>query len=322
MRSAGLVVSGAGCCALAVTAAAMITSAASPTVGRSPTLYLVVAAQAYAYNSGFTTRIRSLASSRGVIVRRRRSRHVLLGSLRRSFASVPPNDSRSRFRLAVHATDCAPVARVVGVLRDPAVQYAARDHPRQAAGRHHPVGRPEERVRTRRTEVRPACARARAADARHLLRHAADDRHARRSGRGVAASRVRVRRRERHGRRRAAAVPRRCRPTCASGPAMATSSPPRRRGLPSSRPARTRRSRRWKRPSAATTRCCSIPKSRTPSAAPRSSGTSPSTSAAAAATGRSRRSSTNRSGGSVSRSATAASCVRCRAASIRRSPRR
>ena len=60
-------------------------------------------------------------------------------------------------------------------------------------------------------------------------------------------------------------------------------------------------------PERGSTRCCSIPKSRTPSAAWRSCATSPSTSAAAPATGRSRRSSRKRRRGSARRSATAAS---------------
>ena len=63
----------------------------------------------------------------------------------------------------------------------------------QAAGRHHPVRRPEQRRRRGRAALRPRGPRPRRADARHLLRHAADDAHARRHARPLGASRVRPR---------------------------------------------------------------------------------------------------------------------------------
>ena len=78
-----------------------------------------------------------------------------------------------------------------------------------------------------------------------------------------------------------------------SGRATATSWRRRRPASRSPRPARMRRSPPWKRRIAASTRCCSTPRWRTPSAAATSCGTSPSASAAAPATGRSRRSSTS-----------------------------
>ena len=61
---------------------------------------------------------------------------------------------RPRFRLAIHPVDCAPAARTLGLRGDPAVRYAARQDPRAAAGRHHPVGRTQERVRRRRAALR------------------------------------------------------------------------------------------------------------------------------------------------------------------------
>ena len=107
----------------------------------------------------------------------------------------------------------------------------------------------------------PAVFDARASGARHLLRHAADGRPARRPRGAGAVARVRPRdgqRRsagppERRGAKRA--IPPRCSPMCptssASGRATATSSPPRRPGSPSSPPAPTRRSRRCRTPARA-----------------------------------------------------------------------
>ncbi len=87
-------------------------------------------------------------------------------------------------------------------------------------------------------------------------------------------------------------------------------------------PATMRRSPSWKRRSAATTRCCFIRKWRTPIAARSCCAISRSTSAAAPATGPSRRSSTRPRRASRRRSAMAASCAACPAAWIPRSPRR
>ena len=93
-------------------------------------------------------------------------------------------------------------------------------------------------------------------------------RYARRRGRAGAAARVRPRdgdgrRRPSDGRDRCSSPT--CRPRFASGPATATSSPPRRPASRSSRPAPTRRWPRWRTPSAGCTRCCSTRKSCTPS---------------------------------------------------------
>ena len=67
-----------------------------------------------------------------------------------------------------------------------------RSAARQPAG-HHPVGRTPERVRAGRAALRPGRVRSRAAGPRHLLRHAADDRRARRRVGRRAAARVRPR---------------------------------------------------------------------------------------------------------------------------------
>ena len=63
----------------------------------------------------------------------------------------PSNHHRSRFRLAVHAAHRAASARAVGLYSEiwPPDDAGGED-PRAAPGRHHPVGRTEERVRRRR----------------------------------------------------------------------------------------------------------------------------------------------------------------------------
>ena len=66
----------------------------------------------------------------------------------------PSNHHRSGFRLAVHPTDRAAPARAVGVLGGLAAGHADREDSRAQAGRHHPVGRAEERVGRRRAEMR------------------------------------------------------------------------------------------------------------------------------------------------------------------------
>ena len=134
------------------------------------------------------------------------------------------------------------------------------------------------------------------AGARHLLRHAADDRRARRGGRAGAAPRVRPRD-DPHRAERAAAS-RRCRRAARLGEPRRlrqAARPPVRRH----RHERQRAGRRDGGADADSTRCCSIRRSRTPIAAPRSSATSPSTSAAAPATGRWRRSWRRRPTGSA-----------------------
>ena len=117
-----------------------------------------------------------------------------------------------------------------------------------------------------------------------------------------AASRVRSRDGARHDPRRVCFgdLP----TTCACGRATATSSKPRRR-VHDRRHERQRAGRGdGGRPTPPVRRCCFIQKSPTRIAGSRSSGTSRSTSAAARATGRWRRSSTRRRRGSASRSAT------------------
>ena len=61
----------------------------------------------------------------------------------------------------------------------------------EAPGRHHPLGRPEQRVGRRGAAVRRRALRPRHPGARHLLRHAADDRRARRRSAPLRAPRVR-----------------------------------------------------------------------------------------------------------------------------------
>ena len=145
--------------------------------------------------------------------------------------------------------------------------------------------------------------RARHADARHLLRHAAHDRRARRPACEPAPQpRVRTRRRS----------------PSPDGAPLFDDVPAIAEGLGEPRRLRRRRAARLRsgrdvgqragrRDSATRTRqqstaCCSIPKSCTPSRASRSFATSRSTSAAAAATGRWRRSWTRASRASASRS--------------------
>ena len=106
---------------------------------------------------------------------------------------VASDHRRSRFRVAVHPAHRSTPARAVGVLRSRAVQHAAREAPRQAAGRHHPLRRAEERLGRRRAEVRRRALRPRPAGAGHLLRHAADDRPAGRRGAALGPARVRAR---------------------------------------------------------------------------------------------------------------------------------
>ena len=168
--------------------------------------------------------------------------------------------------------------------RDPAVRHAARgDHAR--ARRSASSCRAARRAcPSRRAALRPGGARDRRAGARHLLRHAADDRRARRRRRAGAASRVRAGDdpHRARARRSLASLPAELRVWASHGDFVAAA-PPASRSPP---PAPTRRSRRWPRPIAGSTRSCSIPRSPTPTTASRSFATSPSTSAAAPATGR------------------------------------
>ena len=205
------------------------------------------------------------------------------------------NHCRSRFRLAVHAADRAPPARAVRLLarscRSTRRPTAIRA---RAAGRHHPVRRSEERVRAGRAALRSGVFDLGRAGARHLLRHAADDRRARRRWRhapqreyGHAVVRVEPRARR---------CSRRCRASCASGPATATSSRRRRPASRSSPRAPTRRWPPWRTAIARPVRAAVPSRGRAHRARrSRSCGTSRSASAAAPATGRWRRSSTRRS---------------------------
>ena len=192
---------------------------------------------------------------------------------------------RPRLRLAIHPVDCAPPARTVGLRRDPAVRYAAGEDPARGPGRDHPVGRAEERLRSRaRRTATPAVFDAGVpvlgiCYGMQLMTHALGGEVAPAPHREFGLATIQID----AGR---AAASRRCRTSCASGRATATSSRPRRRASPSPRRAPTRRSPRWRRPSAACTRCCSIRRSRTPTTASRSCATSRTTSAAAPATGR------------------------------------
>ena len=162
---------------------------------------------------------------------------------------------------------------------------------RQAAGRHHPVRRAAERLGgVGAPRCDPAVFDGRRAGARHLLRHAVDDRRARRAGRAGAAPRVRAR--DDHastpGRRSSASVGPELRVWASHGDFVDVGAA----RLHRDRDQRQRADRRrWRTRSGGSTRCCSIRKSRTPIAAPRSCATSRSTSAAAPATGRWRRSS-------------------------------
>src|SRR4029077_20400151 len=92
---------------------------------------------------------------------------------------APPNDSGPRFWLAVHAVDSSPLARAVGVLGNRAIQHADRQARGERSGRNHSVWRAEERIGHWRTKMRTAVVRPGHAGARHLLRHAVDDRRAR-----------------------------------------------------------------------------------------------------------------------------------------------
>ena len=81
----------------------------------------------------------------------RRDAHLIIAPIiHRCPSRHPIRDSsdhrRPRFRLAVHPVDCAPAARAVGLLGDPAVRHAAGRDPRRAPVGDHPVGRAEERV--------------------------------------------------------------------------------------------------------------------------------------------------------------------------------
>ena len=87
---------------------------------------------------------------------------------------------------------------------DRPVQHADRQAAREEPGRHHPLGRTEERLRRGRAEMRAGDLRARHAGARHLLRHAADDRRAWRRSAPLGPARVRPRARARHRQRLAA----------------------------------------------------------------------------------------------------------------------
>ena len=100
---------------------------------------------------------------------------------------------RPGFRLAVHAAHRAPPARAVGLFRDPAVQHAGRDS--RAASRPASFSRAGRAASPRRARrARPGVFEAGVPAARHLLRHAADDRRPGRHGGARAASRVRARR--------------------------------------------------------------------------------------------------------------------------------
>ena len=162
----------------------------------------------------------------------------------RGTPSESSDHSRPRFRIAVHPADRAPSARVVGLLRDSSVRYAARGH--QAARARSGIvlsGGPKSVSDTRSAALRTGRLRRRRAGARNLLRHAAHDARARRRSRAGAAPRVRARDHRRASRARRSS--RRFRRTCGCGQATATSSRPRRRAFRSPRPAPTRRLRRW-----------------------------------------------------------------------------
>ena len=155
-------------------------------------------------------------------------------SIRSAVEFLPTRDAsnhrRPRFRLAVHAVDCAPAARAVHLLRDSSVRHVAGRDCAAAARRHHPLGRSEERLRAGGAAVRARRARKRRAGPRDLLRHAVDDGPDGRRGRAGAASRVRSGDDpDRAGR---AALRDRSPPSCASGPAMAISSRRRRLASP------------------------------------------------------------------------------------------
>ena len=164
---------------------------------------------------------------------------------------------------------------------------------------------------------------ARHAGARHLLRHAADDRLLGGEVAPLGAPRVRPRdRASSTGNGSAGAeLSRSAAPSCGSGRATATDVAPcrrlRRRG---DQRDRTDRGDGSAGPPAST-RCCFIPKWRTPTTAPRSCATSRTASAAAPATGRSRRSSRKRPSGSDAGRRRARSSADSRAASTPLSPR-
>ena len=218
---------------------------------------------------------------------------------------VTSDDSHSRFRLAIHTTHRAAAARAVGLLRDSAVPHAARDAGGAQARRHHPLRRTEERVA--RTGA-PKC------DAgvltlgmpvlgicygMQLMTDMLGGRVA--PGR---ASRVRSRdgaRRRARRRVSSATLPRDLRVWASHGDYVEAAPP----GFTvvatsANAPVAAMEGRR----SPPVRLCCFTPKSPTPIAGSRSSGTSPSTCAAARATGRWRRSWTKRRRGSASRSAT------------------
>ena len=193
---------------------------------------------------------------------------------------------------------------------DRAVQHAGRDAAREEPGRHHPVGRAEERVRSRaRRSATPTLFELGIAGARHLLRHAADDRHARRRGAALGASRVRPRARARVGQRQSRArsrgcsreVPAELRVWASHGDDVAAVPP----GFHGRRHERHGADCRDGSAGASALRAAVPSRGRAHRARhARSCGTSPTTSAAAPATGRSRRSSKRRPSGSGSRSAT------------------
>ena len=219
---------------------------------------------------------------------------------------APPNDSRSGFWLAVHAVDRSTLARAVGLFRNCSVQHTNRDARGEEPGRHHSLGRTEERFRDGAPKCAPQLFDTGDAGARHLLRHAADDRCARRRSPALGPARVRSREsaRDPQRHRRAEAVHRHSRRTAGLGE-------PRRRcergaaGICGCRHQRHRADRRDGSAGSRPVRAAvSIPKSRTPSTASASSAISLTTSAAAPATGRSRRSSKKPRSASGNRSAT------------------
>ena len=148
-------------------------------------------------------RSRSQQQGRNILGARPSPPHII--AFLSQFTCVASNDRRPGLRVAVHAAHRAPPAGTVGVLGGGPVQHAARGAAGPAAGRHHPVGRSQERVGRRRATLRRGRRGRRRAGARHLLRHAAADEHARRQRAALGAPGVRPRARAgaRRGRRAA-----------------------------------------------------------------------------------------------------------------------
>ena len=88
-----------------------------PVERRAPTTrFWCVRPEAPRYNTRFAAPVPTPARTLSPCERHRRSRHRRVAS----------NHPRPRFRVAVHPAHRAPAARAVGLLRDPAVQHAAR----------------------------------------------------------------------------------------------------------------------------------------------------------------------------------------------------